>query len=70
MFGLAWEVSLSAEAQLVVVCIKVPFDFELDLVCLPLKHIDMIFGVFEVRGGACQAFKSCVASLEGEVVVR
>jgi len=53
VFGLAREVSLAAEAQLVVVCVKVPFDFKLDLVCLPLKHMDVIFGVFEVRGGAC-----------------
>ena len=44
---------MAAEAQLVVVCVKVPFDFELDLVCLPLKHMDVIFGVFEVGGGAC-----------------
>jgi len=42
-----------AEAQLVVVCVKVPFDFELDPVCLPLKHMDVIFAVFEVRRGAC-----------------
>jgi len=36
---------LAAEAQLVVVCVKVHVDFELDLVCLPLKHIDVIFGM-------------------------
>jgi len=36
---------LAAEAQLVVVCVKVHIDFELDLVCLPLKHMDVIFGV-------------------------
>ena len=38
------KVSLAVEAQLVVVCVKVPADFELDLVCLPLKHMDVIFG--------------------------
>ena len=43
--GLAREVSLATEAQLVVVCGKVPVDFELDLLCLPLKHIDVIFGM-------------------------
>ena len=36
---------MAAEAQLVVVCVKVPVDFELDLVCLPLKHMDVIFGM-------------------------
>ena len=37
---LVWQekVSLAAEAQLVVVGVKVPVGFELDLVCLPLKH--------------------------------
>jgi len=44
---LVWQgkVSLAAEAQLVVICVKVPVDFELDLVCLPLKHMDVIFGM-------------------------
>ena len=44
---LVWQgkVSLAAEAQLVVVCVKVPLDFELDLVCIPLKHMDVIFGM-------------------------
>jgi len=32
--GLAWEVSLAAEVQLVVVGVKVHVDFELDDVCL------------------------------------
>ncbi|KEH17266.1 hypothetical protein MTR_0028s0230 [Medicago truncatula] len=37
-----WDVSLAAEAQLVVVCVKCPVNFgnvdlELDLVCLPLN---------------------------------
>jgi len=36
---------LAAEAQLVVVYVKCPADFELDLVCLPLKHMDVIFGM-------------------------
>jgi len=45
LFGLAREVSLTAEAQLVVVGVNVPVDFELDLVCLPLKHMDVIFGM-------------------------
>jgi hypothetical protein len=39
------KVSLAAEAQLVLVCVKVPVVFELDLVCLPLKHMDVIFGM-------------------------
>jgi len=43
--GLAREISLAAEAQFVVVCGKVPVDFELDLVCLPLKHMDVIFSM-------------------------
>jgi hypothetical protein len=39
---------LDVEAQLVVVCVKCPInfgkvDFELDLVCLPLSHMDVIF---------------------------
>jgi hypothetical protein len=44
---LVWQgkISLAAEAQLVVVCVKVPVDFEPDLVCLPLKHMDMFFGM-------------------------
>jgi hypothetical protein len=44
---LVWQgkVSLAAEAQLVVVCVKVSVDFELDLVCFPLKHMDVIFGM-------------------------
>jgi len=42
-FGLAREVSLATEAQLVIVCVKVPVNFELDLVCLPLKYMDVIF---------------------------
>ena len=44
---LVWQgkVSLAAEAQLVVVCVEVPVDFELNLVCLPLKHMDVIFGM-------------------------
>jgi len=43
--GLAREISLAAEAQLVVVYGKVPVDFELDLVCPSLKHMDVIFGM-------------------------
>jgi len=46
------EVSLNGEAQLVVVvvCVKCPVnfgnvDFALDLVCLPLEHMDVIFGM-------------------------
>jgi hypothetical protein len=44
---LVWQgkVSLVAEAQLLVVCVKVHVDFELDLVCLPLKHMVVIFGM-------------------------
>jgi len=44
---LVWQgkVSLAAAAQLVVVCVKVPVDFELDPVYLPLKHMDVIFGM-------------------------
>ena len=30
---------------MVVVCVKVPVGFELDLVFLPLKHMDVIFGM-------------------------
>jgi len=46
--GLAREVSLGVETQLVVVCAKCPInfgnvDFELNLVCLLLKHMDVIF---------------------------
>jgi len=36
---------LAAETQLVVVGVKVHVDFELDLVCLQLKHMDVIFGM-------------------------
>ena len=36
---------MAAEAQLVVVSVNVPIDFELDLMCLPLKHMDVIFGM-------------------------
>ena len=43
--GLAREISLATEAQLVVVYGKVPVDFELDLVCLSLKYMDVIFGI-------------------------
>jgi len=44
------EESSDGEAHLVVVCAKclVSFgnvDFELDLVCLPLKHMNVIFGM-------------------------
>ena len=39
------NVSLNAEAQLVVVCVKVLVDFELYLVSLLLKHMDVIFGM-------------------------
>ena len=45
MLGLEREVSLAAETQLVVVGVKVHVDFELDLVCLQLKHMDVIFGM-------------------------
>jgi hypothetical protein len=34
LLGLAREVSLAADAQLVVVYVKVPVDFELDDVCI------------------------------------
>ena len=39
------KVSLATEAQLVLVCVEVHVDFELDLVWLPLKHMDVIFGM-------------------------
>ena len=44
---LVWQgkVSLAAKAQLFAVCVKVHVDFKLDLVCLPLKHMDVIFGM-------------------------
>lgn len=47
-----WQgnVSLFAEFQLVEVCVMCPInfgnvDFELDLVCLPLVHMNVIFGM-------------------------
>jgi hypothetical protein len=49
LFQVCWvwqgKVSLATEAQLVLVCVEVHVDFELDLVCLPLKHMDVIFGM-------------------------
>jgi len=41
--GMAREISLAAEAQLAMVYGKVHVEFELDLVCLSLKHMDVIF---------------------------
>ena len=45
-----WEVSSDGGAQLVVACAKCPVrfgsvDFQVDLVCLPSKQMDVIFGV-------------------------
>ena len=42
---LVWQGSLAVEAQLVVVCVRVHVEFEFDLVCLPLKHMDVIFSM-------------------------
>jgi len=48
VLGPTREISLDGEAQLIVGCAKCPvhfgnFEFELDLVCLPLKHMYVIF---------------------------
>jgi hypothetical protein len=37
VFGLAREGIFGCRGSVVVVCVKVPVDFELDLVCLPLS---------------------------------